>query len=264
MIPKIVWQTYKDDFNSISFQAQKCSMSWRKLNPDYKHKYFSDKDAENIIKEHYGDEWLEIFKNVPVGVIRGDIFRYLMIYKFGGVYSDIDTLCLVPIREWIDGPIDNKDEYNAIFSVELLKGDSQKIDRLCQWTFAAAPGMEIMGKVVDNVKNALTTIDWSKVDDVNIAVHNTSGPDIFSYSILEAMGFATKTPTGFNIDPSIDLLNNVDLVNNSKYCKDNKIFIYGNKRSGLFNNRAVRHLYAGSSDKWNDGVYVQWKKQTIE
>ena len=77
------------------------------------------------------------------------------------------------------------------------------------------------------------------------------------------MGFANKTENGLEPDHRIDLLNNVSMVNNSQYAQDNKIFIYGDEHSGLFNRRAVKHLYAGSSENWNDGVYVQWKKQVI-
>lgn len=263
MIPKTIWQTYKDDFKNIPVQAQRCAGTWKKQNRTYKYNYLNDVEAASKILEDFGQEWHDIFVNVPIGVVRGDIFRYLMIYKYGGVYSDIDTTCQIPISEWIDGPINNKGPYDAIFAVELLKGDAQKIDRLCQWTFACAPEMEIIGKVIENTKHALQTIDWSSVEDVNVAVHYTTGPDIFSYSILQAMGFASLIDGKFVIDKSVDLLNNVDIVNNSQYAKDNKIFIYGNENSGLFNRRAVRHMYAGSSEKWNDGTYVQWKKQTI-
>lgn len=264
MIPKIIWQTYKDDFKNIPVQAQKCAATWKKQNRGYKYNYLNDKEAAAIILKDFGQDWHDLFINVPIGVVRGDIFRYLMIYKYGGVYSDIDTTCQIPITEWIDGPVGKKGDYDAIFAVELLKGASQKPYRICQWTFAAKPGLEIFKNVIDNVKIKLETIDWNSIDNVNDAVHYVSGPDIFSLSILESMGFAHKTENGLEPDHKIDLLNNVSMVNNSQYAQDNKIFIYGDEHSGLFNRRAVKHLYAGSSENWNDGVYVQWKKHVMQ
>lgn len=263
MIPKIIWQTYKDDFKSMPVQAQKCAATWKKQNRGYTYKYFNDKEAADIILKDFGQEWHDLFVNVPIGVVRGDIFRYLMIYKYGGIYSDIDTICQIPASEWIDGPVGNKNNYNAIFAVELLKGDSQKPYRICQWTFAAAAGMEIFKNVIDKVKYQLETINWEDVTDVNLAVHYVSGPDIFSLAILETMGFASYVSEKLTADKDLDLLNNVATVNNSRYAIDNKIFIYGDQHSGLFNRRAVKHMYAGSSENWNDGVYVQWKKQAI-
>jgi len=263
MIPKIIWQTYKDDFKAIPVQAQRCAATWKKQNRGYKYNYFNDKEAASLILKDFGQEWHDLFVNVPIGVVRGDIFRYLMIYKYGGIYSDIDTACQVPISEWIDGPTESKGDYDAVFAVELLRGSSQKPYRICQWTFAAAPGLEIFKNIIDNVKIKLQTINWDEVDDVNNAVHYVSGPEVFSLSVLEAMGFATTVGEELVVDPKVDLLNNAEYVVNSKYAIDNKIFIYGNEHSGLFNRRAVKHMYAGSSEAWNDGLYVQWKKQTI-
>ena len=263
MIPKIIWQTYKDDFNSMSIQAQRCAATWKKQNRGYQYRYFNDQDAADIILKDYGQEWHDIFVNVPIGVVRGDIFRYLMIYKYGGVYSDIDTVCQVPISEWIDGPVENKNKYNAIFSTEIFKQDINKSYRICQWTFAAAPGMEILKNVIDKVKHQLVTINWDSVTDINTTIHYLSGPDIFSLAILEAMGFASEVDGKLKADSNVDLLRNVSYVNESQYAKDNKIFIYGDNKSGLFSRRAVKHMYAGSSENWNDGLYVQWKKQTI-
>ena len=264
MIPKVIWQTYKDDFKSMSVQAQRCAATWKKNNRDYTYKYFNDKEAAEIILKDFGQEWHDLFINVPIGVVRGDIFRYLIIYKYGGVYSDIDTICNMPISEWIDGPIDERKEYDAIFSVELFKNNEYMPHRICQWTFAAAPGLEIFKNVIDKVKVKLQTIDWNSVTDVNHAVHFVSGPDIFSLAILEEMGFAKTVHDEIVVDPKVNLLTNVEYVNNSEYAINNNIFIYGNKHSGLFNKRAVKHMYAGNSEHWNDGVYVQWKKQTIE
>lgn len=263
MIPKTIWQTYKDDFNSMPIQAQRCAKTWKKNNPGYKYVYMDDQEAADIILKDYGKAWHDLFINVPIGVVRGDIFRYLMIYKYGGVYSDIDTVCQVPISEWIDGPIEQRKEYNAVFSVELFKDDINKPYRICQWTFAAAPGMEILKNVIEKVKYQLETIDWYSVTNINSAVHHVSGPDMFSLAILETMGFASETNNTLSIHPGINLLKNVEVVNDSQYAKENKIFIYGNRHSGLFNRRAVKHMYGGSSDAWNDGIYVQWKKQTV-
>lgn len=264
MIPKIIWQTYKDDLNKTSIQLQKSVKTWKVQNRDYKHKYYNDQEAAKLILEEYGKEWHDIFTSVPIGVVRGDIFRYLVLYRFGGVYSDVDTICKLPINDWINGPSFDLQDRDAVFSAELMGHGSRKEDRVCQWTFAAKAEMDIFKNVIDNVKDRLLSIDWDSVTDVSKAVHDTTGPDIFSYSILEAMGFAKQENKIFSVDKNINLLENVDYINKSQYAIDNKIFIYGNDLSGMFNRKAVMHLYAGSSEKWNDGTYVQWKKQTIQ
>lgn len=263
MIPKTIWQTYKDDFKLLPVQAQRCANTWKKQNRDYKYFYMSDKEAAETILKDYGQEWYDLFVSVPIGVVRGDIFRYLMIYKYGGVYSDIDTVCQIPISEWIQGPIGQQDSYNAVFSAEIFKDDINKPYRICQWTFAASPGMEIFKNIIDKVKHQLEVIDWNSITDINSAVHYISGPDIFSLAILESMGFINNSSNILSEKPAVNLHKHVSDVNNSEYAIKNKIFIYGDQHSGLFNRRAVKHMYAGSSDAWNDGIYIQWKKQVI-
>ncbi|GAV28863.1 hypothetical protein PMKS-002341 [Pichia membranifaciens] len=56
------------------------------------------------------DEWIfqefanvpaviEAWKLMPKFILKADFFRYLVIFARGGVYSDMDTLCLKPIGE---------------------------------------------------------------------------------------------------------------------------------------------------------------------
>ncbi len=40
-------------------------------------------------------------------VLRADLARYLIVFAFGGTYSDTDTTCLKPIDSWADGRVGN-------------------------------------------------------------------------------------------------------------------------------------------------------------
>lgn len=264
-IPKIIWQTYKDDLETTSIQLQKCVNSWKVNNKDYEHRYYNDNDAAELILKDFGQEWYDLFMNVPLGVIRADIFRYLVIYKYGGIYSDIDTICRVPIDTWITGPAKYEKDYNAIFAAEIVGKDIKVVDRICQWTFASAPNNPIFKNIVDNVFNALKNVDWSKVDNVVDTIHYVTGPNIFSYSILNEMGFAKTINGKYVTDPKLNLCNNSSYINQSEYAINNKVYIYGDKNLGFFNVKAVKHLYAGSNEEWaeNNKTYAQWKKQII-
>jgi hypothetical protein len=70
---------------------------WKKNNPDYEYHYYSDKDVENFIIEHYGTEWHQRFLSAEYPVMKADIFRILVIYKYGGFYIDLDMKSLKPI-----------------------------------------------------------------------------------------------------------------------------------------------------------------------
>ena len=42
-------------------------------------------------------------RNLSRPALKADLARYLIVHTFGGVYSDVDTLCLRPIDTWADG-----------------------------------------------------------------------------------------------------------------------------------------------------------------
>ncbi|NBX27401.1 MAG: hypothetical protein EBR55_04000, partial [Chitinophagia bacterium] len=122
MIPKIIWQTYKYPFNELPQYAKDAAQTWKDLNPDYKYIYMDDQDCRSFILHEYGEDWVEIFDSCPIGVMRSDIWRYLVLYVYGGVYADLDTICLKPIKEWVSNnhsaTISEDDIPNTLFLVE--------------------------------------------------------------------------------------------------------------------------------------------------
>jgi len=110
--------------------------TWIMKNPGYEYRYMDDAQSAQFIKEEYGDEVYNLFINLPVGVMRGDMWRYLVIYKYGGIYADLDTLCLQPIASWL------KSDKRFIVCPEHQ-------DHFCQWTFAAEAGHPILKSVIN-------------------------------------------------------------------------------------------------------------------
>jgi mannosyltransferase OCH1-like enzyme len=45
-----------------------------------------------------------MFRNYPLGVMRADFWRYLIVYIFGGFYTDIDTIPIQKFTDWPDYP----------------------------------------------------------------------------------------------------------------------------------------------------------------
>jgi mannosyltransferase OCH1-like enzyme len=96
-IPKTIWQTYKDPYDSLAGYMKDTIQTWKDINPEYEHRYMDDAQAAQFVLDEYGEEWHKIFMGFPIGVMRGDLWRYMVIYKYGGVYADLDTECLNPI-----------------------------------------------------------------------------------------------------------------------------------------------------------------------
>ena len=54
MIPKIIWQTYKDPIDTLAPYMTKSIQTWKDMNPEYEHRYMDDKQAEEFVLNEYG------------------------------------------------------------------------------------------------------------------------------------------------------------------------------------------------------------------
>ena len=228
MIPKIIWQTYKDSFDQLQPYMVDAVNTWKNLNPDFEYRYMDDTQAAEFILNEYGQEWHNIFVNLPVGVMRGDLWRYMIIYKYGGVYADLDTECLNPINTWLN------EDYDMIVCPETDI-------HYCQWTFAASAGHPVLKSVLDTIKEKLLNPEYGSPH----FVHTHTGPSIWTEGINKALDF--------KID---NLISDYLLLNSCDNAKLYKFHCYGGENWRIFHFIDVKHIYG--SQKWNDGNYIQW------
>lgn len=123
-IPKIIWQTHEWEYDDLPVNFKKASMTWRNLNPTWDYRYSSaSKRAEQI--ESFSPELYKFYPYMDK-VTQADVWRYVIVYENGGVYSDMDAMCctslddvIKEVPEEIDifGPKVNDDNtmYNANF-----------------------------------------------------------------------------------------------------------------------------------------------------
>jgi hypothetical protein len=86
-------------------------------------KIYSGKDCIEYIKKHYDERILAAFNKVKPYSFKCDLFRYLVLYKEGGWYSDMRQICLESLDKLnetghefycaIDAPPNEKCMYTA-------------------------------------------------------------------------------------------------------------------------------------------------------
>lgn len=91
MIPKIIWQTHKFKYEDLPDIYLKNSNTWKEAFPDWEYRYFSDADIDSFMSEFY-PEYVDIYRSIKGGMYRADIWRYLTVYKYGGLYADMDSI----------------------------------------------------------------------------------------------------------------------------------------------------------------------------
>ena len=134
MIPKVIYQTwYKKD---LPDNIKKLNENMLSLNKDYAYYLFDDNDIELFIQENYDNNILKAYNMLNVGAAKADLWRYLILYKNGGIYLDIDS----EIYSNLDELISSDD--HAIISRE---GNH---NLFVQWCLIFSPNHPLLDEVV--------------------------------------------------------------------------------------------------------------------
>ena len=71
----------------------------KKYAPEYTHKVYDDNDCIQFLKEHYDENVLRTFTTLNRGPHKADLIRYCLLYTYGGIYLDIKTELIRPLRD---------------------------------------------------------------------------------------------------------------------------------------------------------------------
>ena len=162
MIPKVVYQTWKTKSLPESTQRERTRMM--EENPEYEFRLFDDAEMDAWIATNTDEQVQNVYSILNVGAAKADLWRYLILYKEGGIYLDIDSNVICPFREFIHA------NDVAIISRTFI----QKIFN--QWLMIFEAGHPILKTtidiVLDNIRKRITT---------NIS--DLTGPGAFSRAI---------------------------------------------------------------------------------
>jgi mannosyltransferase OCH1-like enzyme len=230
-----IWQTYKT--KELPKEAAAAKATWVEKNPERLYFLYDDKDIENYIISHWSAEnkdMYEFYKNLPVGVMKADLWRYLILATHGGVYSDIDSECLKPIHAW------EEEQKLSASSGNILMIALENDEHFCQWTIYATKEHPIMKHVCQYILDSYLEKGIDK-SDPNF-VHATTGPGIWTEAIKDYLMLPTLSAKEIfeAYKRDTDKFNNIGL-----YILDAKYF------ASIYS----KNLYG--SQTFGDG-YVKW------
>jgi mannosyltransferase OCH1-like enzyme len=162
----------------------------KELHPHYKYKLWTDNDLNSANFSN-----LSYINNTPIYAQKADIMRYEILYKYGGIYLDIDFeifKCLDPLLT-NDLVVCNEDSY---------------IDKYMTNAFIySIPGTTSLKNCVDNIKNcplggkvnvAIATGPWYfrkqiLLEDARVLPTHVMYPTHYTQKGLRPNNFSTET-----------------------------------------------------------------------
>lgn len=121
MIPKRIYQTWKTEKlpNGINLVIK----NMMELNPNYTHYLFDDEQMDKYVYKNFDKNIYEAYSNLNIGAAKADLWRYLILYKSGGIYLDIDaaiTMSLDGLIREDDSAIITREQYEGLFNQWIL------------------------------------------------------------------------------------------------------------------------------------------------
>jgi len=218
MIPKNIFQTHK----SMRYIQSKPKLlnavnSWRKLTGDFNYYFYNDKMCDIFMQNNFDEKVNKAYSMLPMKVMKADLWRYCVLYKYGGIYADTDTVCKVNPNVFIN---------NAYINISPEPGHPY----FCQWTFSAPANSPILKKVIDlSVERILNT----EIKGEHI-IHYLTGPECFTDGIMQ-----------YFRENNIPVSNNLSVYNKLQL---ENVHVFN---PSVFHDRFITHLYAGSDkDGW--------------
>jgi mannosyltransferase OCH1-like enzyme len=162
-IPKIIHLSYISE-KEILTEWKEVIPAWKKTNPNWTIKFWSDKDNEELVKNEFN--WFyKTYKKLKYNIQRADAVRCCYLFKYGGLYIDMDYL-----------PVNKIDK---LFYSEKNKNDNQiyltlNTNGLIYFNsfMASKPGCKIWIEYLKSIMNTKIKWYWTKY----FYVYNTTGP----------------------------------------------------------------------------------------
>ena len=194
-IPRLIHQTCNSRRN-LPDQIEESISNIQFQNPNWSHIIYDANDREDFIRTEYGKEFLDLYLLIDrkYGACRADFFRYLLMYKQGGVYLDIKS----GLKKKLDEVLKEDDSMvvcpwpTAIENVNTSTWGIHRqlpIPEFQNWFLISSQNNSIMYEVIERVTKNLR--DYRPFSDGvgRIGVLKISGPIIFTQTLIESKNF---------------------------------------------------------------------------
>jgi mannosyltransferase OCH1-like enzyme len=174
-IPRVIVQTMKS--RSVPSSMLHAARSWIERNPEYEYRFFDDDAAAAFVHRHFGQDVQDAYDRMPFGAGKADLFRYCFLFLHGGVYADIDTVCLRPLETVL--------RQSDVFVVPKRVRSRASSERLWNAFMASVPGHPLLKEVIavaaQNVLSAPVHDDLPHITGPSVladcARRNSTHPD---------------------------------------------------------------------------------------
>jgi mannosyltransferase OCH1-like enzyme len=148
--------------NYVSDKMYHCYNTWIEKNPELNYIFLDNNSIIQLLEKE--DEFpllLNAYKKIKVFAFKADLVRYYLMYKFSGMYVDIDSYCVNNVKELTQG-------FDLVLSYDCDKSSISQA-----FIYSGKPRLEIFKKLIEH---CVTNILNENIYDGDTGI---TGPKLF-------------------------------------------------------------------------------------
>ena len=134
-VPLIIYRTWLS--NSVPVRMKESLTRSRVLTPEFDNHLFTDDDCSNFIRDNFEPNVLSAYKCLKPGAYKADLWRYCIIYKKGGVYTDIKLEMKIPLYEVLE-------KHPVIYVQDTLSFPRARVPGVSNFLYGLSPPPNVL------------------------------------------------------------------------------------------------------------------------
>ena len=187
MIPNFIWQTHEAEYDDLEPFQLKVTNTWRNLNPGWNYMYVS-KTARGIYLDEF-DEFLNSCYSELTGINQADLFKMLIVHKFGGFYADMDSVCTMPLKNVVSQLTTGKE---LVCSSPGFQAERNEIN--CS-NFGGKPNGENLTQIIEKI-----IVDYTEILDKKETTLKSLNPGVPTWLAFNSINSSNTDKILFNED----------------------------------------------------------------
>jgi mannosyltransferase OCH1-like enzyme len=225
MIPKIIHQTWKTQ--NIPEEWKNAVDSCKMVNNEYKYILWTDEKMEDFVQKEYPD-FLNVYKSYKHNIQRCDAFRYLVLYKYGGIYLDMDIICKKKLDIFL--------KYNCVLT------KSSNINSYTNMFFMIVPKHPFIKFCIDNLPSYVDAYSYA---GKHLHVYNSTGPSFLTNMIHKY---------------KIENIKNIYVLTNAEFAGDCTICTESKCNGGIYFNHVIGRSWNSIDSKFYNMCVCNYKE----
>jgi mannosyltransferase OCH1-like enzyme len=200
-IPKIIHQIWLQGYDNIPDKYKLNMKKTKDMNKDWNHVLWDDLKIINLLREN--KEWIDTYYKLEYLHHKVDFSRYVILYKYGGIYIDMDAYTI----KSLDGLLNKFRDYDLILSKSKNKTLIESY-LICGRDTCLNNGIIISSKGSEKIKILIDSIIKNpKCDFLSIkqtCINSITGPKKITNVVYDNMNNKTKLLDPEYLEPCVN------------------------------------------------------------